>query len=219
MTGPQSEGWWRDHGSVQPVGPGRRTRSFAARQRAEWESRARTSETRAAIRRWSRWETFSFWLMIASLVCMCAAFVLGFAGVVWNLLDERSPSWMWGLFGPLGLTVVLLSAGATLGSYAKERRLTALYADGQASIGRLTEVITHPGGGEDQSTYEFLISAELPDSQILHRRLYWGEDDGWLSPERWTGRQIRFRHNTLDPDDLYDVRFDGWVDKRPGDRR
>lgn len=219
MTGPQSEGWWRDHGNVQPVRPGRRARSFAARQRAEWESRARTAATRAEIRRWSRWETFSFWLLIASLVCMGASFILGFAGVVWNLLDERSPSWMWGMFGPLGLTVVLLSAGAILGPHAQERRLTALYADGQASVGRMTEVITRPGGGEDQTTYEFLIRAELPGSLILRRRLYWGEDDGWLSPERWTGRQIRFRHNSLDPDDLYDVRFDGWVDRRPGDRR
>lgn len=85
--------------------------------------------------------------------------------------------------------------------------------DGQASGGRLTEVITHPGGGEDQPTYEFLIAAELPGSVMLRRRLYWGEDDGWLSPERWTGRRIRFRHNTLDLDDLYDVRFDGWADE------
>lgn len=219
MTGPQSEGWWRDHGSVQPVRPSRRAQSFAARQRAEWENRARTAATRAEIRRWSRWETVSFWHLMASLVCMGASFILGFAGVVWNLVDERSPSWMWAMFGPLGLTVVLLTAGAALGPHAKERRLTALYADGQASEGRLTEVITHPGGGEDQTTYEFLISAELPDSLILRRRLYWGEDDGWPSPERWTGRQIRFRHNTLDPDELYDVRFDGWVHKRPGDRR
>lgn len=65
-----------------------------------------------------------------------------------------------------------------------------------------------------ETTYEFLIFAELAGSVVLRRRLYWGQDDGWLSPERWIGRQIRFRHNTLDPDALYDVRFDGWPDGR-----
>lgn len=218
MTGPQSEGWWRDHGSVQSVRPGRRARSVAGRQRAAWEGRARTPGTRAEIRRWSRWEAFSFWLMMTGVLCALASPVLGIAGAIWNLFDERAPSWLWGLFGPLGLTIILFTVGAILGSHAKERRLTALYADGQASIGHLTEVITHPGGGDDQTTYEFLISAELPSAVVLRRKLYWGEEHGWISPERWIGRQVRFRHNTVDPDDLYDVRFDGWADERKGDR-
>lgn len=219
MTDPQSEGWWRDHGRVQPVGRGRRARSVAGQQRAEWERRARTPQTRAAIRRWSRWETCSFWLMMIALLCVAASPVLALAAAIWGAFDDRAPSWMWGLFGPLGLAVILLIAGAELGSQAKDRRLTALYADGQESVGRLVEVVTHPGGGDDQTTYEFVISAELPDSIILRRRLYWGEEDGWLSPERWIGRRIRFRHNTLDPDDLYDVRFDGWPDSTKGTRR
>ena len=219
VTGPQSEGWWRDHGSAQPVHPGRRARSVAARQRAEWESRARTAATRAEIRRWSRWETFSFWVMMGAVAAAFAAPVLALATAIWGAFDERAPSGMWTLFGLLGVAAVLMIIGSILGSRAKERRMTALYADGQASEGRLTEVITHPGGGDDQTTYEFLITAELPGPAVLHRRLYWGEDDGWPPPERWTGRRIRFRHNTLDPDDLYDVRFDGWGNKRPGDRR
>lgn len=210
MTGPQSGGWWRDHGSVQPVGHGRRARSFAAQQRAEWEGRARTPRTKAEIRRWSRWEAFSFWSTIGGGVCLFAAPVLGLTFAIWGAFDDRAPSWGWGLFAPAGLAFVLLLAGGFVGSLAKDRRLTALYADGQASVGILDEVITHPGGGEDQTTYEFVISADLPGPVVLHRQLYWGEDDGWLSPERWVGRRIRFRHNTLVPDDLYDVRFDGW---------
>ncbi|AKS30873.1 hypothetical protein AFA91_02170 [Mycolicibacterium goodii] len=43
-----------------------------------------------------------------------------------------------------------------------------------------------------------------------------GEEDGWGSPERWVGRRIRFRHNTVDPDDHHDVRFDGWPAQGPG---
>ena len=218
MTEQQSEGWWRDHASMQ--GHGGRARSVAGRQIEQWQSRARTPETRTEIRRWARWETMSFWMMLTCMFCIfIAAPVLGIGFGIWSAFDDRAPSWMWGLFGSAGAGCVLLMAGSILGSHAKDRRLTAMYADGQASIGRLDEVITHPGGGEEQTTYEFLISTELtaPEgstSTVLRRRLYWGEDDSWgAGPERWIGRAIRFRHNSLDADDLYDVRFDGWADK------
>lgn len=217
MTAEQSEGWWRDHASMQ--GPGVRARGIAGQQREAWQIRARTPETRAEIRRWARWETVSFWLMPASLFCVFAAApVLGIGFGIWSIVDDRAPSWMWGVFGAIGLGCALMTTGAALGSHAKERRLTALYADGQATVGHLDEIITHPGGGEDQTTYDFLISAKLPGpagsaSRTLRRRLYWGEDDSWgAGPARWIGRPIRFRHNTLNPDDLYDVRFDGWAD-------
>ncbi|MDQ0613446.1 hypothetical protein QF046_001087 [Microbacterium sp. W4I4] len=218
MTEQQSEGWWRDHASMQ--GQGCRARSSARRQREEWESRARTPQTRADIRRWARWEAVGLWLLLGSMFCvLIAAPILGIGFGVWGAFDSGAPSWMWGLFGSAGLGIAMMTAGAILSSHAKERRMTALYADGQVSVGRLHEVFTHPGGGEDQTTYEFLILAELPDEEthtgaILRRRLYWGEDDSWgQGPERWIGRSIRFRHNTLDPDALYDVRFDGWADR------
>ncbi|SDS92049.1 hypothetical protein [Jiangella sp. DSM 45060] len=182
-------------------------------QTREWMARASTPETRAEIRRWSRWETASFCLMAIGAICALALPIIGLGLAVWYMIHDDAP-WLWWLFGSLGITMLLLIAGAALGSRANDRRLTALYADGQTSIGRLDEVITHPGGGDDQTTYVFLISAQLPGEVILHRRLYWGEWDGWGSPERWVGRSIRFRHNTLDPDDLQDVLFDGWPNRK-----
>ncbi|MBB4134004.1 hypothetical protein BKA16_000556 [Gordonia humi] len=212
MTAEQSEGWWNDHVSVM----GRR--GVRRRQVDAWQSRAHTPGTRAQIRRWARWETVSIWLLLGGLVavCVCAP-GLGMGFGIWGEFDDRAPSWMWGTFGSVGVGCALLLCGAALGSHAQDRRLTALYADGHACIGRLDEVITHPGGGDDPTTYEFLLSAELSgtddtEPRTLRRRLYWGEDDSWgAGPERWIGRRIRFRHNTLDPDDLFDVRFDGWA--------
>ncbi|MGV9798510.1 hypothetical protein ACWDTP_10675 [Mycobacterium sp. NPDC003449] len=182
-------------------------------QTRQWMARARTVETRTEIWRWARWESVSFWLLLLGGICVFAAPVLGLASGIWSAFDDQAPPWLWFLLAPLGAAFVLLLGGAALGSHAKDRRLTALYADGQATIGRLDEVITHPGGGDEQTTFEFLISAELPDGIILHRRLYWGEDSSLLYPQRWVGRTIQFRHNTLDPDDLRDVRFDGWPDR------
>ncbi|SKG73826.1 Uncharacterised protein [Mycobacteroides abscessus subsp. massiliense] len=183
-------------------------------QTRQWMARARTVETRTEIRRWARWESVSFWLLLLGGICVFAAPVLGLASGIWSAFDDQAPPWLWFLFAPLGAAFILLLAGAWSGSYASDRRLTALYADGQSTVGRVDEVITHPGGGDEQTTYELLIGAELPDGTLLRRRLDWGEDNtSWPIPRRWVGRSIRFRHNTLDPDDLRDVRFDGWPDR------
>lgn len=178
-----------------------------------WMARARTPKTRAEIWRWSRWEAVSACLLLVS------AFGIPLIGVslaVWHIIYRHAP-WLWWLFGSLGAAAVFLVAGSWLGSHANRRRLTALYADGHVTVGRLDEVITHPGDGDEQTTYRFLFSAELPDGVILHRRLFWGEDNSLISPQRWVGRSIQFRHNTLDPADLYDVRFDSWANG--GERR
>lgn len=186
-----------------------------SRQTLNWMARARTAETRAEIRRWSRRETVSACLLLIGAVCGFASPLVGVGLGVWHLIQGDAP-WFWWLVGTIGITALFMLAGSILGSRASDRRLTALYADGQATMGRLDKVITHPGGGDEQTTYEFLISAELPEGVVLHRTLYWGEDDSWPSPRRRVGRSIRFRHNNLDPDDLRDVLFDGWVERTTG---
>ncbi|WP_396911137.1 hypothetical protein [Mycolicibacterium sp.] len=186
------------------TGPGRQTR--------QWMAKARTPETRAQIRRWSRWETVSACLLLVGGFCALGIPLVGVGLGVWHAIHGDAP-WLWWLAGAIGTASLFLVAGGWLGSHASGRRLTALYADGQVSVGRLDEVITHPGGGDEQTTFEFLISAELLDGIMLHRSLYWGEDSTLLYPQRWVGRTIRFRHNTLDPDDLRDVRFDSWPDR------
>lgn len=160
----------------------------------------------------------SFWLLTAGGTCAFASQMLGSDAAVQSVFDERASSWLWCVVGPPGLAIVLLLVVGFLGSHAKERRLTALPADGHASVGRADEVITHPGIGEEQATYEFQISPGLlPGPALPRRRLSWGEEDGWISPERRVGRAARFRRNTLDPDDRHDVLFDGWPDQAKRD--
>lgn len=184
-----------------------------SRQTRRWMARARTPETRAEIRRWSRWESVSVCLLVIGGICALGAPLVGVGLGVWDAIHGDAP-WLWWLIGSIGAASLFLLAGAWFGSYASDRRLTALYADGQSAVGRVDEVITHPGGGDEQATYELLISAELPDGTLVRRRLDWGEDNtSWPIPRRWVGRTIRFRHNTLDPDDLRDVRFAGWADE------
>jgi hypothetical protein len=66
------------------------------------------------------------------------------------------------------------------------------------------EVIEIPASGDYNVSYVFSIEAELPDGAILHRTLDMG---GWPDPFIWAGRQIHFRHNTVNPDDLEDAVF------------
>lgn len=165
----------------------------------------------------ARWETVSVCLLVVGGLCALGAPLVGVGLGVWHAIHGDAP-WLWWLFGSIGTASLFLVAGAWLGSYASDRRLTALYADGQSTVGRVDEVITHPGGGDEQATYELLISAELSDGTLLRRRLDWGEDNtSWPIPRRWVGRSIRFRHNTLDPDDLHDILFDGWPGKTGDD--
>ncbi len=190
-----------------------RSLTSPSRQTRQWMARARTPETRAQIRRWSRWETVSFCLLAIGGICALGIPLIGMGLGVWHAIHGDAP-WLRWLFGSIGTASLFLIAGAWLGSYASDRRLTALYADGQSTVGRVDEVITYPGGGDEQTTYELLISAELLDGVRLRRTLYWGADNtSWPVPRRWVGRTIRFRHNTLDPEDLRDVRFDGWANE------
>ncbi len=179
-------------------------------QTRRWMSLTRTPATRSRIRFWSRWEVVSFWIMIGGGISALALPLFGIGFGVRAALAE-DPALFWWFAVPFSVTMVLFIAGSALGSHAKDRRLTAMYADGHSSVGRLDEVITYPGGGDDHTTYDFQVSAELPGPVILRRTLRWGEEDG-LPPERWIGRPLHFRHNTMDPDDLHDVRFDGWAD-------
>lgn len=68
--------------------------------------------------------------------------------------------------------------------------------------------------GDDTTTYELRVSTEPPGGIVLRRKVY--RDGG--DPDRHTGEAVRFRHNTLDPDDLDDVLFDGWGDRAQGAR-
>jgi len=178
-----------------------------AEQNEKWMARARTPETRARIRRWSRLETLGAILMMSGVVPLFIHPVAVLVIVIWFN--------HWYVYvGYFGGAVGALLAGAALSSHALDKRLDAMYADGHSSIGRVDEVITHPGSGDEPTTYDLMVSVELPGPTTLRRRVGWG--DGGLHPSRFTRRAIRFRHNALDPDDLGDVRFDGWPDETKG---
>ena len=172
---------------------------------ARWVSRARTPKTRARIRRWSRAENIS---MLVTLLGMALLAISPFATValliVFGFAEiERTDIfwWLWGSSGGMSI------AGTIAGVISSEQLDKARYADGHLSVGVVGRVVEHPGGGDDQTWYQVDVSAEQEDGVVLRRRLYWPDDGN--DPHRLIGGPIRFRHNTLDPDDLQDYRYDG----------
>ncbi|MFF1919150.1 hypothetical protein ACFVW8_01040 [Streptomyces sp. NPDC058221] len=175
-------------------------------QTAEWMAKARTPETRTRIRRWSRVETSGLVVALVGLSLLLLAPIAGLALAVWFSVAgiDRTDVYWW--LGSVAVGVPLVGA-ALLVVGGRERR-AACFADGYVSTGRVDRVVERPGSGDDPTYYELRVSAELSDGVFLHRKVY---QDG-NSPRRRLGKPIRFRHNTLDPDDLHDVLLEGWSD-------
>lgn len=174
-------------------------------QTAEWMASARTAGTRARIRCWARVETISVVLMLASFTALMIAPFVTLALAIWFSVARIDRTdvywWLW------GINLSVLAVGAIASAISSEKRRQACFADGYASLGRVDEVIEHPGSGEEQTWYEVFVSTELQERLVLRRNLYWPDDGN--DPRRLIGRPISFRHNTLDPGDVHDVLFDG----------
>ncbi|MCR1786610.1 hypothetical protein KVF89_29010 [Nocardioides carbamazepini] len=181
-------------------------------QTTEWMASARTPETRARIRRWSRAESIGLAVALIGLILLLAAPVATVVLLVWFGVAgiERTDVywWLWGI--AVGVPLV----GGIVMAVGSRQRLVACFADAYVSTGRVDRVIEEPGD-DDHAWYQLRVSSELPNGVVLHRTVYRDGND----PRRRTGGPVRFRHNTLDPDDLHDVLFDGWPDDARTGRR
>ncbi|MFI1463232.1 hypothetical protein [Nocardia carnea] len=173
-------------------------------QTADWMAKARTPETCARIRRWSRLEAIGVMAALAGLVVLVTAPIATVALIIWFYVSGIDRIDVYWLLWSVAIGVPLV--GGILMTVGSSRRRAACFADGYVSTGRVDRVIEQRTVGDDQAWYELGVSAVMPDGEVLHRKVYRDGND----PSRRIGRPIRFRHNTLDPDVLHDVLFDGW---------
>ncbi|WP_258047343.1 hypothetical protein [Streptomyces sp. SM13] len=172
-------------------------------------SRARTPETWARIRRWSRVEDVSRWILLAGAVAFVASVPVGTGLAVrfWIAGFGRFDVFAW-LYGS-GAGVMLIAAG--LDAWAGHRLAEARLADGRCTVGTIEKVV-EDGPSEVQGPDTLIIGADVPAHGRLRRRV--------TSPlpvpgagRGLVGRTVRFRHRTHDPDDVDDVRVVGWPDE------
>lgn len=114
--------------------------------------------------------------------------------------------WIW--FVALGVVLAsLLAWGA-----ASFRLDAARYADGEEAIGVITEIVVDDSMGPDSNpSYHLTIAAELAGGESIRRAAR-----EYPVTEPQPGHEVRFRHNTRDPDDLQDILFLEFVD--PADK-
>ncbi|MET7641130.1 hypothetical protein [Streptomyces sp. NPDC005438] len=181
-----------------------------------WAGRARTPETRARIRRLSRIDNISMGIMLTGMGLFVLMILVSIVLGIWFWIagTSRSDVFLWGFGTALGVLLV----GAVPEALVSSRLHAAQFADGDTTLGVIDAVtpVEVPQGsdGDSYPWFTLTVSAELPQQVVLRRSVDWWSNDG----ECRVGRPIRFRHNTLDPHDLHDVRFDGWPDETGGGR-
>lgn len=163
----------------------------------EWMRRAKTPETRASIRHWNRWTNSFFWVGVLLVLG-------GFAFIVWSVATDRHCGPVF--WGVIVGTVVLILVCVVRGSHAGSRLIEARFADGRESVGTIVWVTTnHSVDGPE--TCDILVTASVSGA-VIHRKI-----DGLIAGR--VGDRIRFRHNTIDSEDMDDILFVGWKEHAP----
>lgn len=132
------------------------------------------------VRRWNRARSVFAFLTPARFV-FCVASAIG-----------SFPTWTW----IAGFTATLVSGCLLRIAWDKHR--AALFAAAPTAVGTVRDVLESQYG-DGASKYHLLIDAAIPGGGTIQRRIDIGGDS---DPLRWVGKQVRFRHRTLNPDDL-----------------
>lgn len=165
----------------------------------QWSAHARTPETRTRIRRLAVLERI---LHVLGVLGVCAFVVM--LAISWYItISGESPWWIWFL----DIGVLLASIFPYFVTLARHE--TAMYADGEESVGTITSVVIDPRNVSDSETsYDITITAEHPEGGHIRRVTS-------VSTKPRRGDRVRFRHNTRKPDDLHDILYIGFEDNDP----
>lgn len=96
-------------------------------QSADWMAKARTPETRARIRRWSRLEAIGVMAALAGLVVLVAAPIATVALIIWFYVAGIDRTDVYWLLWSVAIGVPLV--GAILMTAGSSRRRAACFAD------------------------------------------------------------------------------------------
>ena len=117
-------------------------------------------------------------------------------------------AWLQGL-GTAGV-YVLVPVGILGAIYCGHKRHRASFANAHVSEGAITAV-NEVRNSEDNSFYFMLaVSADVENGPLLRRLCTLGGEH----PRPEIGQTLRFRHTTLDPENLEDALFNGIVSSR-----
>ncbi|CPT03656.1 ABC transporter permease [Mycobacteroides abscessus] len=146
------------------------------------------------------------WWGVGAIACL----ILAGVGVVVAITSafNSGPEWL-RVLGTIAV-FVLIPIGILGALYCGHRRHRAYFGNGYVSEGTITEV-TKVHNSEDNSYYFMLTVAAEVEGGLTARRHC---TIGGKHPRPEIGQTLRFRHTTLDPDDLDDALFEKWPSPR-----
>ncbi|MGV9798504.1 ABC transporter permease [Mycobacterium sp. NPDC003449] len=143
------------------------------------------------------------WWGVGAITCL----VLAVAGLVGAIASAFSPSpeRLWVATAVSGF--LLIPVGILGALYCGHRRYRAWFTKAhvsEAPIEKVTEVRRTNDDGSVSRYFMLTVSAAVEGGPAIRRHCTLGGDQ----PRPEIGQTLRFRHTTLDPDDLEDALFD-----------
>jgi hypothetical protein len=126
---------------------------------------------------------------------MLAMVISSTAGASWSMHEAS-----WGAV--LVVCLVVTVAFSIFANVAGGKARDASFARAHRSTGTVADVTEMPARGDYSGYYVVTLEASLPGGGTLRRHFDTGGGPQLVGR---VGRQVPFRHRTLDPDDLEDV--------------
>ncbi|CPW40457.1 ABC transporter permease [Mycobacteroides abscessus] len=143
------------------------------------------------------------WWGVGAITCLVLA-VTGLLGAIASAFSS-SPEQLW--VATAVAVFVLIPAGILGGLYCGHRRYRARFTNAhvsEAPIEEVTEVRRTNDDGSVSRYFMLTVSVAVEGGPAIRRHCTVGGDH----PRPRIGQTLRFRHTTLDPDDLEDALFD-----------
>ncbi|WP_195167099.1 ABC transporter permease [Mycobacteroides abscessus] len=143
------------------------------------------------------------WWGVGAITCLVLA-VTGLLGAIASAFSS-SPEQLWVAIAVA--VFVLIPAGILGGLYCGHRRYRARFTNAhvsEAPIEEVTEVRRTNDDGSVSRYFMLTVSVAVEGGPAIRRHCTVGGDH----PRPRIGQTLRFRHTTLDPDDLEDALFD-----------
>lgn len=143
------------------------------------------------------------WWGVGAITCLVLA-VTGLLGAIASAFSS-SPEQLW--VATAVAVFVLIPAGILGGLYCGHRRYRARFTNAhvsEAPIEEVTEVRRTHDDGSVSRYFMLIVSVAVEGGPAIRRHCTVGGDH----PRPRIGQTLRFRHTTLDPDDLENALFD-----------
>lgn len=151
------------------------------------------------------------WWGVGAITCLVLA-VTGLLGAIASAFSS-SPEQLW--VATAVAVFVLIPAGILGGLYCGHKRYRAWFTNAhvsEAPIEEVTEVRRTNDDGSVSRYFMLTVSAAVEVGPAIRRHCTMGGDQ----PRPEIGQTLRFRHATLDPDDLEDALFDSIREQQRG---